>query len=50
MKHVHSEGVETCDIDAAREGPHYAVGSLFLILIIRDKNTGLFSVPDFQHQ
>ena len=46
MKHVHSEGVEPRDIDAAREGPHYAVGPLSLILIRRDKKKGLFSVPD----
>lgn len=46
MKHVHSEGVETRDIDAAREGPHYAVGPLSLILIRRDTKRGLFSVPD----
>lgn len=37
MKHVHSEGVKTCDIDAPGEGPHYAVGPLFLILIRGDK-------------
>lgn len=46
MKHVHSEGVETRDIDAPREGPHYAVGPLFLILIRRDKKRGLSSMPD----
>lgn len=46
MKHVHSEGVKTRDIDAAREGPHYAVRPLSLILIRRDKKRGLFSVPD----
>lgn len=38
MKHVHGERVETCDIHAAREGPHYAVGALSLFLI-RDRQT-----------
>lgn len=46
MEHVHSEGVETRDIDAPREGPHYAVGPLSLILIRRDKKRGRVSEPD----
>lgn len=46
MEHVHSERVEARDIHAAREGPHYAVRSLPLILIRRNKERGLFSVPD----
>lgn len=46
MEHVHREGVEACDIDAAGEGPHYAVRPLFLILIRRHKKRGLFSMLD----
>lgn len=47
MKHVRGEGVKTCDIHVAREGPDYAVGPLLVILIRRGgKKTGLFSAPD----
>lgn len=46
MEHVHSEWVEARDIDTAREGPHYAVRALSLILMSRDKERGLISVPD----
>jgi len=46
MEHVNSEGVETRDIDTPREGPHYAIGPLSLILIRQDKKRGLFSMPD----
>lgn len=44
VEHVHSEGVEARDNHTAREGSHYAVRSLPLILIRWDKNRRLFSV------
>lgn len=46
MKHVNSEGVETRDIDTPREGPHYAVRPLSLILISQDKKKGIYSVSE----